>query len=195
MTKEHWGGKQLPCTCDFCMRPQSLSQLLLKDRLERTLDGRLREALLAGTKVWEENAELGANLNSEDEASWALVPFPETHGKVVMVSAGEHCYLFLLISRILRCTTGQSKKRFAILCPGDSHSAALTDSGAILTWGTFRDAGGKYGLSPSHKVSLLPVLSHLPGSPAQAVVKIASGRPLSVAQPADSAALQRKHDD
>ena len=45
--------------------------------------------------MWEEHAELGAKLDSEDEASWALVPFPETHGKVVMVSAGETLSSFL----------------------------------------------------------------------------------------------------
>lgn len=58
---------------------------------------------------------------------------------------------------------------------GDSHTVALTEAGAIWAWGTFRDASGVFGFSPSERIALLPTLVHCPGAPDERVVKIASG--------------------
>ena len=58
---------------------------------------------------------------------------------------------------------------------GADHVAALTAVGGVLTWGTFRDASGVYGFSPSQRIALLPALVHAPASAAERVVKVASG--------------------
>ncbi len=58
---------------------------------------------------------------------------------------------------------------------GDSHSVALAADGAVWAWGTFRDASGVYGFSPSQRIALLPALVHAPASAAERVVKVASG--------------------
>ena len=58
---------------------------------------------------------------------------------------------------------------------GDSHTCALTERGAIWAWGTFRDASGVFGFSPSQRIALAPTLVHSPQDAAQRAVKIASG--------------------
>lgn len=52
---------------------------------------------------------------------------------------------------------------------------ALATGGAVWAWGTFRDASGVYGFSPSERIALLPTLVHAPAAAADRVVKISSG--------------------
>ncbi|XP_035386636.1 LOW QUALITY PROTEIN: regulator of chromosome condensation [Electrophorus electricus] len=54
---------------------------------------------------------------------------------------------------------------------GDSHTAALTEEGAVFVWGSFRDNSGVIGLIEPMKKCTLPVKIHMDKS----VVKIASG--------------------
>lgn len=61
--------------------------------------------------------------------------------------------------------------RVVQISAGDSHSAALTDSGLVLAWGTFRDSSGSIGLLRDGVVEREPV-TVLPGV---AVKKISSG--------------------
>jgi len=56
---------------------------------------------------------------------------------------------------------------------GDSHTAAVTDSGHVYIWGTFRDSSGSFGLTPDGQIQKLPVKLGLPGD--REVVKISSG--------------------
>jgi len=56
---------------------------------------------------------------------------------------------------------------------GDSHTAAVTDSGHVYIWGTFRDSSGSFGLTPDGQMQKLPVKLGLPGD--REVVKISSG--------------------
>lgn len=62
-------------------------------------------------------------------------------------------------------------QRIVYVCAGDSHTAALSQSGSVFIWGTFRDANGPLGLLPDGSKSELPV-AILPG---QTVAKISSG--------------------
>ncbi|KAK9838520.1 hypothetical protein WJX81_004867 [Elliptochloris bilobata] len=88
----------------------------------------------------------GLTSDVEDSFSWARVPIPTSHGPIVQISAG------------------------------DSHTVALAASGAVWAWGTFRDASGVFGFSPSERIALLPTLVHAPSAAAaDRVVKIASG--------------------
>lgn len=57
------------------------------------------------------------------------------------------------------------------VCAGDSHTAALTEDGAVFIWGSFRDNNGVIGLLEPMKKCSLPVKVPLE----KAVVKIASG--------------------
>ncbi|XP_053743900.1 regulator of chromosome condensation [Synchiropus splendidus] len=54
---------------------------------------------------------------------------------------------------------------------GDSHTAALTDDGAVYIWGSFRDNNGVIGLLEPMKTSALPLQLKV----SEPVVKIASG--------------------
>ncbi|KAM3614716.1 uncharacterized protein V6R79_018418 [Siganus canaliculatus] len=54
---------------------------------------------------------------------------------------------------------------------GDSHTAALTDDGAVYLWGAFRDNNGVIGLLVPHETSKTPVKVPIQ----ETVVKIASG--------------------
>jgi len=56
---------------------------------------------------------------------------------------------------------------------GDSHTAAVMDSGHVYIWGTFRDSSGSFGLTPDGQIQKLPVKLSLPGD--REVVKISSG--------------------
>ena len=62
-------------------------------------------------------------------------------------------------------------ERVVMLSAGDSHTAALADSGQVYLWGTFRDSSGAIGLVEAMKIEKLPVkvLSTVH------IIKIASG--------------------
>ncbi len=62
-----------------------------------------------------------------------------------------------------------------LVTSGDSHTVALAASGAVWAWGTYRDASGVYGFSPTERIALLPALVHEPATAADRIVKIASG--------------------
>lgn len=61
-------------------------------------------------------------------------------------------------------------------CIGDSHTAVLTEQGAVYGWGTYRDATGVYGFSPDKRIALLPQLVWKPNHSGDQAVKIASGK-------------------
>lgn len=63
----------------------------------------------------------------------------------------------------------------------DSHTAALTEKGAVYAWGTYRDATGVFGFAPGVKVGLLATLVWDPKKAADQAVKVASGMKLSLA--------------
>ena len=44
-----------------------------------------------------------------------------------------------------------------MLSAGDSHTAALAESGQVYIWGTFRDSSGPIGLIDSMKIEKTPV--------------------------------------
>lgn len=52
---------------------------------------------------------------------------------------------------------------------------ALTELGAIYAWGTFRNASGVFGFSPTESIAVLPTLVHEPFQAAHQAIKIASG--------------------
>ena len=62
---------------------------------------------------------------------------------------------------------------------GDSHSAAVTEQGAVWAWGTYRDTTGVYGFSPNTRIALMPTLVWDPKKADDQAVKIASGKPHS----------------
>lgn len=64
---------------------------------------------------------------------------------------------------------------------GDSHTAALTEKGAVYAWGTYRDATGVFGFAPGVRVGLLATLVWDPKKAAEQAVKVASGMDLSFA--------------
>ncbi|KDD73507.1 hypothetical protein H632_c2107p0, partial [Helicosporidium sp. ATCC 50920] len=68
-----------------------------------------------------------------------------------------------------------SDSRIVQLSAGDSHSTALTAMGEVWAWGTFRDASGVYGFSPSTHIQASPTLVHLPTRARDQVVCVASG--------------------
>lgn len=59
---------------------------------------------------------------------------------------------------------------------GDSHTMALTSTGAVWGWGCFRGDSGAFGFSPSLDFALTPTLVYSPASPAEQVLSIASGK-------------------
>lgn len=58
---------------------------------------------------------------------------------------------------------------------GDSHSAALTETGQVWVWGTFRDSSGPIGLVAWSQLEKTPVKVELPNQERDQVIKIASG--------------------
>jgi len=58
---------------------------------------------------------------------------------------------------------------------GDSHSAALTETGQVWVWGTFRDSSGPIGLLTWGQLEKTPVKVELATRNGDAVVKVASG--------------------
>jgi len=48
-------------------------------------------------------------------------------------------------------------KKIVMLSAGDSHTAALTESGDVWAWGTFRDSSGPIGLIVSNQIEKLPI--------------------------------------
>ncbi len=65
--------------------------------------------------------------------------------------------------------------RIVQLSAGDSHTAALTERGAVWAWGTFRDASGVMGFAPHSRIQLTPALVYAPATNAARVVRLASG--------------------
>lgn len=61
-------------------------------------------------------------------------------------------------------------EKAVIITAGDSHSAALLESGRVFAWGSFRDSHGTMGLTPSG-IQKVPVELVLPTR----VLKLASG--------------------
>lgn len=58
---------------------------------------------------------------------------------------------------------------------GDSHNMAVTESGEVWGWGTFRDTGGVFGFSPGTRIQLVPVRVYHPGAPDTRIAKVSSG--------------------
>lgn len=58
---------------------------------------------------------------------------------------------------------------------GDSHTCALTETGAVWAWGTYRDGSGVMGFAPGARIQLLPVCVYTPGGTDQRIVRLASG--------------------
>lgn len=75
------------------------------------------------------------------------------------------------------------------LSAGDSHTCALTELGAVYGWGTYRDSSGVMGFGPHTRMQLLPVLMYKPTSPADQVLRIASGADHTAAVTAAGALL------
>ena len=48
-------------------------------------------------------------------------------------------------------------EKVVMLSAGDSHTAALAESGQVYVWGTFRDSSGPIGLIDSMKIEKTPV--------------------------------------
>lgn len=61
------------------------------------------------------------------------------------------------------------------LSAGDSHTAALSSTGEVWAWGTYRDASGVYGFAPGTRIALEPRAVFSPRAPGEQVVRIVSG--------------------
>ena len=64
------------------------------------------------------------------------------------------------------------------LAVGDSHTAALTELGAVYSWGVFRGNSGPFAFLPGTPFALGPVLVYAPHSTQSQLVQISSGRQL-----------------
>lgn len=62
---------------------------------------------------------------------------------------------------------------------GDSHTAALTELGAVYSWGVFRGDSGPWLFLPGQEYALEPVLVYTPQSPQTQIVQISSGNVIS----------------
>ena len=58
---------------------------------------------------------------------------------------------------------------------GDSHTVALTATGAVYGWGTYRDASGVFGFAPGVRIARTPIAVHTPTTRPTQAVKIVSG--------------------
>ena len=76
--------------------------------------------------------------------------------------------------------SGITSRRFPVLPAGDSHTAALTERGAVYAWGTFRDSSGVMGFSAGQRIQVLPACVYQPAGADEQIVQIASGAPSSV---------------
>uniref|UniRef100_UPI0037E897E2 regulator of chromosome condensation n=1 Tax=Semicossyphus pulcher TaxID=241346 RepID=UPI0037E897E2 len=134
--------------------------------------------------------QLGLGQDIIERKKPALVPLPE---KIVQVFAGGmhtvclsdtgNVYTFGCNDEgaLGRDTSGEVSEmvpgkvaldeKVVQVSAGDSHSAALTENGAVYIWGSFRDNNGVIGLLEPMKPSNVPL--KLPVT--EAVVKIASG--------------------
>ncbi|KAK2077816.1 hypothetical protein QBZ16_004664 [Prototheca wickerhamii] len=61
------------------------------------------------------------------------------------------------------------------LSAGDSHTAALSSTGEVWAWGTYRDASGVYGFAPGTRIALEPRAVYSPRASGDQVVRIVSG--------------------
>ena len=58
---------------------------------------------------------------------------------------------------------------------GDSHTAALAETGAVWAWGCFRGSSGPFAFSQGVKFALHPELAYTPASVKEQVLTISSG--------------------
>ena len=63
---------------------------------------------------------------------------------------------------------------------GDSHTAALSETGFIYGWGTFRNSSGVFAFSADERLAMLPRLMYTPTTAARQAVKIVSGGVLAM---------------
>lgn len=63
----------------------------------------------------------------------------------------------------------------AKLLAGDSHTAALTELGAVYSWGVFRGNSGPFAFLPGTPFALEPELVYTPQSAQSQIVQISSG--------------------
>ncbi|KAL4446354.1 hypothetical protein ABPG77_003161 [Micractinium sp. CCAP 211/92] len=61
------------------------------------------------------------------------------------------------------------------LSVGDSHTCALTETGAVWAWGTYRDASGVMGFGPHTRIQLTPTCVYDAKKADEQIVRIASG--------------------
>lgn len=69
---------------------------------------------------------------------------------------------------------------------GDSHMAALTSSGKVYTWGTYKDSNGYIGYSPSLMKASEPTL--VPGLPEMSVVACGADHTIGVSRDGETPA-------
>lgn len=68
------------------------------------------------------------------------------------------------------------RQTFVQFLVGDSHTAALTELGAVYSWGVFRGNSGPYAFLPGKDFALQPELVYKPQSAQTQIVQIASGK-------------------
>ena len=88
-----------------------------------------------------------------------------------------HVFLPLFIRPRSRGRVCDPQRRSEILdrAAGDSHTAALTEAGAVYGWGTFRDGSGVMGFSDAERIQLVPVNVYEPTAADAQAVKVVSG--------------------